>query len=90
MGLSDLHPLIRQYVRFDAGPTARVCQDIALRAVHGMVLEEEVEEPSTVVSSAQVTMRAILGLSPHAVAVVRDQVGQQRAGTSGGAYVLWK
>ncbi len=74
-GSFRLHPLIRQYVRRDAKPTARrLCQDIALRAVHEAVAQEQLEQRSTDVSSAQVTMRAVLRLAPHAVAVVRDQV----------------
>ncbi len=74
-GSFRLHPLIRQYVRFEASPTAhRLCQEIALRAVHGAIVPEQVEELSTVVSSEQATMRGILTLAPHAVAVVRDQV----------------
>ncbi len=37
-------------------------------------MPEQIEEPSTVVSSEHATMRAVLTLSPHAVAVVQDQV----------------
>ncbi len=58
-GSFRLHPLIRQYVRFEASVTARyLCQEIALRAVHGAIVQEHVEEPSTVVSSEHATMRA--------------------------------
>ncbi len=74
-GSFRLHPLIRHYVRNDVSPTdRRVCQDIALRAVHGSIAEEEVEQCSTVASSEQVRMRWVLAVAPHAVAVVRDQV----------------
>ncbi len=47
-GSFKLHRLIRQYVRFEASVTARrVCQEIALRAVHRSIMQEEVEELST-------------------------------------------
>ncbi len=48
-GLFRLHPLIKQYVKFDAGRTGQVWQDVALRAVHGSVLQEEVEQPATMI-----------------------------------------
>ncbi len=75
-----LNPLIRQYVRFDAGAKAQVCQDFALRAVHGIVLHEQGEEPSTGVLSEQVTIPAILKLATHAIAVVGDQVDARKLG----------
>ncbi len=57
-----------------------VCQDIALRAVHESVVQEHEEEGSTVVSSEEVTLRAVLGIAAHAVAVVRDQVDSRELG----------
>ncbi len=59
-GSFKLHPLIRHYVRSDVSLTSRrVCQDIALRAVHRSIVEEEVEQRSTVISSEQVRMRGV-------------------------------
>ncbi len=77
-GSFRLHPLIRQYVRFDAGPTARVCQDIALRAVHGTVIQQQVQQYPTGDLSAQKSIRSFLTLAPHAIAVVQDQVDARK------------
>ncbi len=74
-GSFRLHPLIRQYVRFDAsGTERRLSQDIALRAVRETILQEQTKESCTVVSMEQTVMRGILAIAPHAMAVVQDQV----------------
>ncbi len=57
-GAFRLHALIRQCVRFDASRTERrLSQEIALRAVHGTIVQEQTEESSTVASSEEATMR---------------------------------
>ncbi len=74
-GSFRLHALIRDYVRSDANAAARrACQDIALRAVHGTIVEEQDERRSLVVSSEQTRIRRILAIAGNAVAVLRDQV----------------
>ncbi len=65
-GSFRLHGLIRDYVRCDGNATARrACQDIALLAVHGTIVQEEDERRSLVDSSEQTRMGRILGLSGH-------------------------
>ncbi len=68
-------------MRSDTIGTVRgVCQDIALRSVHGTIVQEQDEEPSVAVSLEQMRMRGVLALSGHAVAVVRDQVDGRAVG----------
>ncbi len=78
-GSFRLHSLIREYVRLNAGASARLYQDIALRAVHGAI-EEEVVQASTFDSLSIVTKRAVVALASHAVAVVVDQVDGREPG----------
>ncbi len=65
-------------------------QDIALRAVHGTIVQEQDEQSSVVVSSNQIRMRGILALAEHAVAVVRDQIDGRTVARNERKEVLWK
>ncbi len=75
MGRSDFMDLIRDYVRSDANAAARrACQDIALRAVHGTIVQEQDEGRSVGRFMGADENAEDFGASGHAVAVVRDQV----------------